>query len=294
MVQYLAIALALSGAFGVAAHSLLIRVGTAKSGGTVNDALLVVLLSNFVVVVPATVVMHPSASVTPVGVAAFVGAGMVATILGRISLYKGIELAGSSRTEPLKVTQLIHATIIPVVVLGEVLSVLHLVGILGILLGVATISLEGQSERNMSLEQSRVGIMFGLAAGLFYGLEPTLAKIGMGEDIPILVGIAIKTVTALVLFVMYLYLSDWSFTARSSSNWWFAAAGATNTVFLVSYYAALEIAPVTRVYPIIQTSPLFIIGLSLLFVPSHLERITWNLVVGASIIVAGMIVVVLA
>lgn len=294
MIQYLAIAFALCSALGVAAYSLFIRVGTSKSDGTVNDALVVILLSNFVAVAPATVVLHHSVTVTPVGIAAFVGAGLVATILGRISYYKGIELAGSSRTEPLKATQLIYATIIPAAVLGEVLSVFHVVGILCILAGVVAISLESQSESSTSLDGARTGIMFGLASGLFYGLEPTLAKIGIAENIPILVGITVKTVTALVLFVTYLRLNGWSFTARASSNWWFVAAGAANTVFLVSYYAALEIAPVTIVYPILQTSPIFIIGLSLLFVPSHLERITWKLVLGAVIIVAGTIVVVIA
>ncbi|WP_049986583.1 DMT family transporter [Halobellus rufus] len=294
MVQYLAIAFTLVSALGIAAYSLFIRIGTSKSDGTVNDALVVILLSNFVIVAPATVFLHHSVTVTPVGIAAFVGAGLVATILGRISYYKGIELAGSSRTEPLKATQLVYATVIPVIVLGEVLSVLQVAGILAIILGVVAISLESQSENVSSLASAKTGILFGLASGLFYGLEPTLAKIGIAENVPILVGITIKTVTALVLFVTYLRLSGWSFTARSSSSWFFIAAGAANTVFLVSYYAALERAPVTIVYPILQTSPLFIIGLSLLFVPSNLERITWKLVLGSVIIVAGTVIVIIA
>lgn len=294
MVSYLALILTICSALGVAAYSLFIRIGTSRSEGTINDALVIILLCNLVIVAPAAYILHDSVSFKLTGITAFIGAGLVATILGRVCYYKGIELASSSRTEPLKATQLIYATIIPVVILDEFLSLVHLVGILLIFLGVVLITIESQEENHTPVENVRKGIIFGLASGFFYGLEPTLAKLGFDQNISIFLGITIKIITALLGFTTYLRIKSYNFSIRPSNNWWFVAAGIANTAFLVFYYGALEMAPVTIVYPVLQTSPLFIIALSQLFIPSNLERITWKLVMSALIIVTGTIIVVTA
>lgn len=63
--------------------------------------------------------------------------------------------------------------------------------------------------------------------------------------------------------------------------------------FFLAYYSALSLESVSVVVPLIQTSPLLVILGSILFVSSKLERITWQLVVGAVVTVIGAITVTL-
>jgi uncharacterized membrane protein len=66
-----------------------------------------------------------------------------------------------------------------------------------------------------------------------------------------------------------------------------------NTAFLFFYYAALELAPVTFVVPIVSTSPIVVVVLSRLFLP-RLERVTPRLVAAAGVVVIGVIAVALS
>jgi uncharacterized membrane protein len=74
---------------------------------------------------------------------------------------------------------------------------------------------------------------------------------------------------------------------------WFLAAGVANTLFLLVYYAALSVAPVALVVPITQTSLLFVVGLSAVFL-QRLERVTPRLVVASVLVAAGAALVVVS
>ena len=82
-----------------------------------------------------------------------------------------------------------------------------------------------------------------------------------------------------------------SFAGLNSPNlWWYVGAGVFNTMFLIAYFRALEIAPVVLVVPIVSIIPLVVIGLSSLFL-KRLEVITWKLVLAAMSVVVGATVV---
>lgn len=64
-------------------------------------------------------------------------------------------------------------------------------------------------------------------------------------------------------------------------------------MFLLGHYSVLELESVSVVVPLVQSGPLLIIGLSVLFVCDDLEQVTWRLAAGASIVVAGAVGVIL-
>lgn len=285
------VVLAAVAALAVAVQSVSVRVGTDE--GRATDALVVVLFTNVAIIVPAALVLHyPDYSITRDSVLAFVAAGIVGTLLGRIFYYTSIQRIGASRSEPLKASQPLHATLIAVVVLGERVTPGHVVGILLIVAGIAAISWETARGDGVAEGTSGLALLLPLSAAFLFGIEPTLAKLGFAEGTPILVGLAIKTVAATAGFLGYLRLRNDlpSLAVFGGRNVrWYALAGLANTTFLFLYYAGLSIAPVSVVVPIIQTSPLLVMVLSLAFL-SRLEHVTWKLLTGACVVVGGAVV----
>jgi drug/metabolite transporter (DMT)-like permease len=286
-------------AIGLSVTALAIRRGAGADDGSSFDALLVVLTVNVAILVPATLLLyHDDLGLTPRAVVAFAGAGLVGTGLGRMGYYKSIELVGASRTEPVKSSMPLFATLFAVVFLSEAVSGLRWVGIAIIILGIGVISweLSGGDDIEEFAEASTTGLLLGIGAAMLFGFEPILAKVGFAEGTPSLVGLMIKTVAATVFFLGYATVKDqFEFTRlRRGDEWhWYLLAGVANTTFLVSYYTGLAVAPVSVVTPLVQTSPLFVAVLAYLFLPD-LEHVSQYVVGGVSLVVAGAALITVA
>lgn len=286
--------LPLAAALFTSFQTLSLRIGT--DAGRSKDALFVVLLVNILIFVPFAVVSYyPVYDLTLVSVLSFAAAGLVGTMLGRAFYYAGIERAGASRSEPIKATMPLHATIVSVLVLQETLTFEIAIGILLIVSGTIYLSWETSKtefDRLLDSVDSR-DLAIPFIGAFFYGVEPVFAKIGIAEGTPIFIGLAIKTLTATIGFFAYL---RWRRSIEFGSLFndlnlkWYVAAGLLNTSVLLTYYSALAELPVIIVIPIMQTSPLIVILLSFLFL-RRLEVVTRRLVVGASLVVIGAIVI---
>lgn len=280
-------------ALSIAATALCVRMGTNR--GNPNTAVVVSLAVNVVVVLPAVgIIYYPDYGVTPLSLLAFIGAGVTGTMLGRVLYFAAIDRIGASRADPIKASMPLFASILSVSVLGEVLTPTHLLGIVLIVGGVAVISWESARGRSRTAgADSMWDLAIPFAAAFFFGFEPTLAKIGVAEGTPAQVGLVIKVVAASIGFLAYLWWRDGLPTRADLmgiSRGWYLAAGLANTSFMVTYYAALAVSPVVLVVPIIQTSPLFVLLLSFVFI-QRLERVTWRLAAGAAVVVAGTVAV---
>lgn len=283
--------LAILGAFGLAVMSLAVRYGTISTQST--DALVVVLAVNVTVLVPVTfVVSDPLAELGFRSVAAFAAAGLVGTMAGRAMHYEGIKRVGSSRAEPLKSSQPLHASLIAVIVLGEVVSAGHALAMVAIVGGIGIITYEHSRVDGQTTRGSLRGLSFPFVAAFFYGIEPTFAKLGFAEGVGVLPGLVVKTLAAGIGFLAYLWweqgLPRSSDIARHELPW-LLGAGVANTGFLLAYYGALVLEPVSVVVPLVQSSPLLVILISLILVSDELERVTWRLATGAAVVVVGAI-----
>lgn len=284
------VVLAALGAFGLAAMSLAIRYGTRRTRST--DALVVVLVVNVALLTPIAVVVGDLGSFTLPSVAAFAAAGLVGTMAGRAMHFEGIRRVGSSRAEPIKSSQPLHASLIAVVVLGEIVTPGHALAMVAIVVGIAIITREHARVDGESTRASLRGLAFPFAAAFFYGIEPTFAKLGFAEGTGVFPGLVVKTVAAGLGFLAYLWwtrgLPRPGDVERAELPW-LVGAGVANTWFLVAYYAALNVEPVSVVVPLVQSSPLLVILLSLVLVSDELERVTWRLAAGGAVTVAGAI-----
>lgn len=287
----LGVVFAVLGAVALAVQSISVRYGTVSSDA--SDALVVVLATNVLILVPAAFLFgSPVRELTLRSLGAFTAAGLIGTMVGRAMHFEGIKRIGSSRAEPIKASQPLHASLIAVVVLGEVVTVGHLLSMVAIVIGIAIITAEhGRSGSNAG-SASYLDLAFPFAAAFFYGIEPTFAKLGFAEGAAVLTGLLVKTVSAGLGFLTYLWSTSGLPDPRTFDRDevpWLLTAGVANTVFLLGYYGALELVPVSVVVPLVQSSPLVVIGLSVLVVSDDLERVTWRLAAGALVAVAGAV-----
>lgn len=285
------VGLAALGAVGLAVMSLAVRYGTVSARSA--DALVVVLAVNLAVLVPAAVVLgDPLATLSVRSIAAFGAAGLLGTLAGRALHYEGIKRVGSSRAEPIKSSQPLHATLVAVVLLGEVVTAGHAVALVAIVAGIALVSYEhGRAGEGPVSAQLR-GLAWPMGAAFFYGVEPTFAKMGFAAGTGVLPGLVVKTVAAGAGFVGYLWWRDalpGPDDVDRGELPWLLLAGFANTWFLLAYYGALTTEPVSVVTPLVQSSPLLVILFSLAVVSDELERVTPRLVLGAAVAVAGAV-----
>lgn len=141
----------------------------------------------------------------------------------------------------------------------------------------------------MNLRESWV--LFALGSAFFAGLTAILGKIGV-EGVNSNLATLIRTVVILLVTAGILSLRhEWRPTAPiAMTTWVFLVLSGIATGFSwLCYYRALQLGPVTRVAPIDKLSVVFAIVLGVLFIG---EALTWQVVLGGALIVAGSIVMI--
>ena len=286
--------MAIIAAICLAGQAIFVRLATRT--GSVYHVLFVTLVVNVVVLVPLSRLFTDEVTFTPIGVGAFVGAGIVAMLIGRMCYYQGIMWVGAARAEPLKASMPLYATIFAILFLGEIVTSLQILGVISIVAGLAVVSWDGaQHEVSIGNGVNWIGMALPLFAAVMFAIEPILAVTGLDLGIPILVGGAIKSVTAAVaVFILLVVRRDLPSLSllRTSDFRWYVAAGLASVGMILSYYTGLSISRVAIVVPIMQTSPLVVTIVSAVFI-GNLERVSRLLVIGSSIVVTGGILVTL-
>lgn len=290
----LGVALALLAALGWAGQYLCIRVGTDE--GSVREAMVVALLVNVALVVPAVVAWYyPDYGVTPVSLAAFAAAGVAGSWLSRELQFRSTELVGAARTAPVVSANALVAAALAIALLGETATALHLIGVVLIVGAVAVVSRE-TADDDVD-DYARRDVLVPVAAAALLGVEPILLKWGFAAGTPTAVGLAVMLGTATVGYLASERLRgrlDVAAALSAGERRWYVGAGVAGTAALVGYFAALATAPVVVVVPVLQTAPLLVVGLSVVFLPRRLERVTPRLA-GATVVVAvGTVLVSLA
>ena len=290
IVYLLGVFLASLAAVAWAVNNIAIRIGTADRG--VSDALAAVMLTNAAVLAPVAAVVHyPDYGLSVRSIAAFGAAGITGLLIGRICLFRGIRTIGASRTTPVVSASTLVSAVLAVRFLDETLTAAHAVGILLIVAGIAIISwlMATDGGGPTSLRETGLLLALPLSAAFFIGIEPIFVRVGLDSGTPVLVGLAVMSTAALAGYVVYQRLRrgtvrpPWHSPARR----WYLVAGVSSTIGLVSYFVALTVAPVVVVIPIIQSSPLVVLGLSAVFLSRRLERVTWRLAAAAVVVIVG-------
>ena len=134
-------------------------------------------------------------------------------------------------------------------------------------------------------------LVYALLATLFAGLTSVLAKFGL-QKINADLGLAIRTAVVFILVTLNLFAwsghKDYSqLTARTII--FLALSGATTALSWIFYYRAIKLGTVSYVAAIDKSSIVITILLSFLFLK---EPMTPKLIAGATLIFAGMVVLI--
>lgn len=289
------IALAVVGAVGWALQYVCIRLATDHKSGSVAAAMVVGLVTNVLLVVPAVAVwFYPDYGLTPLSVAAFAAAGFAGSLVARVAQFASITSIGASRTAPVVSTTAIFSAAFAVTFLGETLTPAHAAGIVLVAAGIAVISYDtARDGGEANLGDAGGALALPLVSALALGVEPVFVKIGLREGTSALVGLAVMVSAATVGYLGYARTTRAvSFPDLGAAPLrWYVGSGLGSSLALTGYFASLALLPVVVVVPIFQTAPLLVLLLSAAFLPHRLERVTPRLVAAAVVVIVGTTVV---
>lgn len=277
---------AILSAMAWAGDSILVRLG-ARSSNVVAAAFLSYSVTAFCTwfyiftYYPFHLLWSPSAIY-------FVISGCFQPLLARILYYVGITRLGVARAGPLLGTMPLFGLVLAVIFLKEQPR-LFVYG--GAILTVASVWL-------VSSRQSGEGgwrlfdMIFPLGAAFFAALSQNLRKAGLLILSDPFVGAAIGTSTSLIIFAIFLL-----FTGRirlikvhKKSLPFFGTAALVSTTAQLLTFLSLNRGEVSAVIPLLNTNPLFALLFSGLFL-TDVEKITPRVVLGAALMIAGVILI---
>lgn len=218
----------------------------------------------------------------------FILSGCLQPLLARILYYAGITRIGVARAGPLRGAEPLLSVTIAVLFLHERPS-------LGVYGGAALIVASVWIVLWRSEGEARakpLDYLLPLAAALCGAVSQNLRKSGLLILPDFYAGTAVSTTTSLILFSTFLVGTGRAVLTKPkrSSLPFFAAAAVISTVAQILNYAALEMGEVSAMVPLLNTTPLFTVLFSALFL-RRVETVTLRIFFGAVIMFAGVLII---
>ncbi len=269
------------------------RMGLRTSNA--RSAVLFSTLSGLIIPVAATIFTVSGDILNLPGVLYFILSGIIGAFIARYLLYIGMEKVGVSIAVSLANMRPLFGSLTAVLILGEILTLTITGSTLLIIAGVVAISWD-KSGGYFEKAWSRKDLIFPIMAGFSYGLAYVVRKLGVTNIPHPVVGVVIQNITALACFMLASPLQrgqqrvDW----RNGRAWLiFGLAGLLAFFANFFTFSALNLGEVVIVAPLVSLNPLFTLVLAAIFL-RNLERVTWNIVLGALFIISGVVILSLA
>jgi DME family drug/metabolite transporter len=280
---------ALGTAFFFALHNLLTKKGLRYSNPA--TAVLSSLMINMLFLWGVSILFVPLDTLTSPAILIFVLVGFFQPGLTRLLTYKGIETLGIAITDPVRATTPLFSALMAILFLGEQMTLAIALATLLIIAGITLLSLRGAT-----LTRYRpIYILYPLAASLLAGCSQVLRKVGMGAVPHPILAAAVTASSSFVVSSLTLWIVEKkgeTFKLNKQCLPWYAGAGVAVSVAMTSIYYALDLGKVTVVIPVASTGPFFSLLLSALFL-RDVERVTLKIVMGATLIVGGVLLITL-
>lgn len=277
---------ALLSAIGWAGDSVLVRKG-ARTSSVIAAA----FLSYCVAVFSFWIYLALYSSPRPLWSHAFtyfVLGGCLQPLLARILFYMGMTRMGVSRAGPLRGTEPLFALAAAVSFLREEPNSLVYLGTALIVASAWLITSRGSGDTDWKLWH----MVFPLGAALFAAVSQSLRKAGLSILPDPVLGAAISTSTSLVIFFSFLLATGRIRLIRmdrKSFPYFGSAALVAMTAQLLNF-AALNKGEVSAMVPLTNTTPLFSVLFSVLFLKDQ-EKVPLKVFLGAVLMVLGVVII---
>jgi drug/metabolite transporter (DMT)-like permease len=239
------------------------------------------------------------AQYSPRAAAWMAGVGLVHFIFGRYCNYRANQVAGVNLTAPVVQLQVIVTLVFAVVILKEPCTVLQMIGgaliLTGSFLTQQQPARRGTGKPPVFVPRYLLGYLFASLAALGYGTSPIMARFALADTGPmsgILGGlIAYAAATAFVAVALLWPPVRRDVMALKRENLpWFAYSGLFVAVAQGFFYAAVAVAPIMLVMPILQMSLVFRLIISTWLNPDH-EVFGPIVIMGAAVSLIGSLTV---
>ena len=230
----------------------------------------------------------PLSSLNSASILIFVVVGFFQPGLTRLLTYKGIDALGVAITDPIRATTPLFSAMMAIIFLGEKITLPMIVATLMIIAGITLLSWRAGS---LKLVGSAVFLWYPITASALAGATQVVRKFGLAAvPHPFLAAAVTATSSFVVSLVTLWYVEKTQETWKMNRHcfWWFLAAGVTISLGMVCIYYALDLGKVSVVIPISSTGPFFSLILAAIFL-RDVERVTLRIVLSASMIVAGVV-----
>lgn len=263
-----------------------------RSPRGIINAVIVSYMVGSLFFIPASIILnYPNFSFSRLGIIIFIVVGLFGVPLFWC-MYEGVRRVGASRTSPITRGNMLIASLIGVLFLGETVVASHMVGIILLFLGVVMVSFETSEKDSRSSKMFSSDLIFPLIAMLIIGVEAPLVNVAYAKGVPVTVGLAISRVCSLSVAVLFFRYKDWNLLSpfRSQDRGLYLGAAISLAGGSVCTFFALNLAPVSVVTPLRGTGPLFVLMISYLYL-KRLETITKKLVFGVLLTVIGAVLI---
>lgn len=281
--------LATTGAF-TSAIGLTFFIRKSMVKGNPLDAAMVTLLVNVLIYAPLSIILYfPHFGLSFKSFLAFGAAGLLASFLVRILVYTGTKRIGISRVNPVLRADLLIASLVALIALSEPVTASHFTGIVLLSIGVVLVSREIESNNNKEFRfRPFFNLLIPLGAMFFSGVARPIAKAGLLEGTPVVVGLAVKFAVALIALNAYFVWKGFSPIEpfRATERKLYVGAGVFSSITMGLFYLSLDVSRVVVMMPFRSLTPLFVVILSYVFL-QRLEKVTRLLVMGSILVVVG-------
>jgi uncharacterized membrane protein len=218
----------------------------------------------------------------------YVISGCMQPLLARALFYEGITRIGVARAGPLRGSEPLFATVIAVTVLGEQPGLLVYLGTILIVASLWLISGKQQGDSKWRL----IDTAFPIGAALISAISQTLRKQALKVIPDPFVAVAMVTTVSLILLLLFVFTTGRRHQLRMSREGFlfFLSAALVATVAQVSNFIALGSGQMSVIIPLLNTTPLFTVFFSALFL-RKVETVNLRIILGAALMVAGVVLV---
>jgi drug/metabolite transporter (DMT)-like permease len=271
---------------GWAGDSILVRLGLQKSN--ILAAMFVSFFLSVLLIGSYVLSFISFDSFRSPAIIYFLISGCLQPLIARSLYYEGITRIGVSRAGPLRGVEPLFAAVIAITVLHERPGLQVLVGTVLIVTSLWLITGGSAGEKKWRL----VDAAFPLGAALTSAISQTLRKQGLNILPDPFVATLTVTVTSLLLFFIFIGVTGRAHLLRINRSGlvFFVGAALTATGAQVMNFNALARGEVAVILPLLNTTPLFSVLFSSLFL-KQLETVTARVVIGAVVMVAGVAII---
>ena len=310
----LGVIFALVSSFSFSMNSVLARRGLARAAASAGAFVTVMIgVPMFLVAALVTGQLFDAGEVPLTGYAQLSAAGIVHFGLGRYCNYRAISAIGATRTGPVQALTIPYAVLIAFLFLGETINPAMAAGIALVLVGPVMMverpsvrAVQGAPIRaahavsdtppTFELRQAEGYLFAGFSVG-FYGTSPILIRAALAgnTDLAVFGGLVAYTAAAGALLATLVVPARRELIGamRFGTVRLFLGAGFFVFAAQMFRFIALSLAPVAVITPLMRTGAVFTLGLSWA-INRHLEKITWRVVAGILVSVAGAVVLIIA